>query len=292
MDFVAPGCFGRLSEFEMDYPDDLEGAQALEPILSPIMIRRRVTDVAQDLPDRIDVAQVLQMSVAEVNAYEDVREKILESFNGENATLPMLQKLRMYCTHPLLIDESADKNPVLSSGKYERLCEILEEIILLKEKVILFTSYNRMFEILQDDIPKRFGIEVMAINGSTPTDDRQPIIDRFSDITGTALLVLNPRAAGAGLNITAASRVIHYNLEWNPSLEDQASARAYRRGQTKTVFVYRLYYKDTVEEIINERIDKKRDMFGAAVVGTDGKTENSEDIIRALMISPGGDQNG
>ena len=100
--------------------------------------------------------------------------------------------------------------------------------------------------------------------------------------------MLNPRAAGAGLNITAASRVIHYNLEWNPALEDQASARAYRRGQDKTVFVYRLYYKDTVEEIINERIEKKRDMFGAAVVGVDGETANSEDIMRALMISPGG----
>jgi SNF2 family DNA or RNA helicase len=292
MDFVAPGCFGKLSEFEMDYPDDLEGAQALEPILSPIMIRRRVADVAKDLPERIDVAQVIQMSSEEVNAYEEVREKILENFDGENATLPMIQKLRMFCTHPMLIDDSLKKNPVLSSGKYERLCEILEEISLLNEKVILFTSYNRMFEILQQDIPERFGMRVLAINGSTPPEERQPIIDQFSDIAGTALLVLNPRAAGAGLNITSASRVIHYNLEWNPSLEDQASARAYRRGQTKTVFIYRLYYKDTVEEIINERIDKKRDMFSAAVVGTDGTTENSEDIIRALMISPGGGQNG
>ena len=148
-----------------------------------------------------------------------------------------------------------------------------------------------MFDILQKDIRRRFGIPVMAINGSTPTEDRQSIIDRFSAVLGPALLVLNPRAAGAGLNITAASRVIHYNLEWNPSLEDQASARAYRRGQDKTVFIYRLFYKDTVEEIINERIEKKRSMFDAAVIGTDGSTENSEDIIRALMISPGGRNN-
>ena len=104
------------------------------------------------------------------------------------------------------------------------------------------------------------------LNGSTPTEDRQSIIDRFSAVNGPALLVLNPRAAGVGLNITASSRVIHYNLEWNPSLEDQASARAYRRGQDKTVFVYRLFYKDTVEEIINERIEKKRSMLDAAVI--------------------------
>ena len=80
----------------------------------------------------------------------------------------------------------------------------------------------------------------------------------------------------------------HYNLEWNPSLEDQASARAYRRGQTKTVFIYRLFYRDTVEQVINERIEKKRDMFSAAVIGVDGTEENREDIMRALTLTPGG----
>lgn len=288
MDFIAPGCFGKLSEFEAEFTDDLDGAAKLEPYLTPLMIRRRVSEVAQDLPERIDVPQVLQLTEAEASAYERQREEILESFNGKNASLPMLQKLRMYCTHPSLIDGNDYDDPTVCSGKYERLCELLEEINSLNEKTILFTSYNKMFDILQRDIYKRFGIPVMAINGSTPVEDRQPIIDRFSAAHGPALLVLNPRAAGAGLNITAASHVIHYNLEWNPSLEDQASARAYRRGQDKTVFVYRLYYRDTVEEIINERIEKKRSMFDAAVIGTDGSTENSEDIIRALMISPGG----
>ena len=292
MDFVAPGCFGKLSEFEEEFPDDINGAQALEPILSPIMIRRKVTDVAQDLPERVDVPQVLQMSQDEVLAYEQIRENILASFNGTNATLPMLQKLRMYCTHPLLINNQVSDNPILSSGKYERMCELLEEIVLLDEKAILFTSYNKMFDILQEDIPQRFGISVMTINGSTPAKERQLIVDEFSDITGSALLVLNPRAAGTGLNITEASRVIHYNLEWNPSLEDQATARAYRKGQDKTVFVYRLYYRGTVEEIMNERISKKRDMFSAAVVGTDGNLKNYEDIVRALMISPGGTKDG
>ncbi len=288
LDFIAPGCFGKLSEFEAVYPDDLDGAKALEPILSPVMIRRRVADVARDLPERVDVPQVLQMLPEEVVAYEEIRKRILDSFNGKNVTFLMIQKLRMYCTHPMLLDEEMSGDPVRMSRKYERLCELMEEIVSLGEKAILFTSYNRMFKILQEDISKRFAIRTMAINGSTPMNERQEIIDSFSNITGSALLVLNPRAAGTGLNITAASRVIHYNLEWNPSLEDQASARAYRRGQRKTVFVYRLYYRDTVEQIINERIEKKRDMSEAAVVGTDGSKENSEDIIRALMITPGG----
>ena len=143
-----------------------------------------------------------------------------------------------------------------------------------------------MFDILDEDIPKRYNIPVWKINGNTEVEGRQNIVDTFNGFSGSALLVLNPRAAGTGLNITSANHVIHYNLEWNPALEDQASARAYRRGQQKTVFVYRLYYEDTVEQIVNERIDRKRKMASEAVVGTDGKTENREDIIAALSLSP------
>lgn len=292
MDFIAPGCFGKLSEFRHYYSDDVIGSKMLEPLLSPIMIRRRVAEVAQDLPQRIDVPQALRLLPNEAVLYEAEREKILKDFDGKNATLPMIQKLRMYCTHPGLLKAEKVKNPVIDSSKYERLCELIAEISLLKEKIILFTSYNKMFEILKEDITKRFNIQVMVINGQTPPGKRQSIIDEFSSSDGCALLALNPRAAGAGLNITSASRVIHYNLEWNPALEDQASARSYRRGQTKNVFVYRLFYVGTVEEIVNDRIEKKRKMFDAAVVGVDGSNNNSEDIIRALMISPGGTKDG
>ena len=292
LDFIAPNCFGSLSEFEQQYPDDLEGARKLEPILTPLMIRRRVTEVAQDLPDRVDIPQVLLMSDSEAQIYAQQREQILEEYRGRNPSLHMLQKLRMFCTHPALLDGAEYPDPAVPSGKYARLVELLDEIIATGEKTILFTSYNRMFGILEQDIPRRFGISVLAINGSTPPGDRQPILDAFSAVNGPALLVLNPRAAGAGLNITAASRVIHYTLEWNPALEDQASARAYRRGQDKTVFVYRLYYKDTVEEILNERIEKKRSMAQAAVIGTDGSLDSQEDIVRALMMTPGGVNDG
>lgn len=292
MDFVAPGCLGELSEFEASYSDDIFGAEKLEYVLTPLMIRRRVSEVAQDLPERVDVSQILQMTPQEINRYEEERERIVSEYDGKNVSLPMLQKLRMFCTHPSLLGDMEASDLLTESSKYQRLCELMEEIVSLKEKVILFTSYNKMFEILREDITRRYEIQVLAINGSTPVDERQSIIDAFSQIEGSALLVLNPRAAGAGLNITAASRVIHYNLEWNPALEDQASARAYRRGQNKTVFVYRLYYKDTVEEIINERIDRKREMFRTVIVGVDGNNENSVDIMRALQISPREGKNG
>lgn len=287
MDFVAPGVLGTLSDFNSRYSDDYESAQRIEHILSPIMIRRRVTDVAKDLPDRVDIPEVLCMDAQESLMYESERLRIVDELEGKAATLATLQKLRMYCTHPRLIqEESVYSDPEKYSIKYRRMCEILAEIIAKKEKVILFTSYTGMFNILLSDIPSRFHIPVYAINGATPVEARQPTVDTFSSVNGSALLVLNPRAAGTGLNITAANYVIHYNLEWNPALEDQASARAYRRGQTKTVFVYRLFYANTVEQVVNDRIELKRDLSDTAVIGVSGKQENRNDILNALLLSP------
>lgn len=287
MDFAAPGVLGSLTEFTQQFDDNYESAAKIERILSPLMVRRRVTDVAKDLPDRVDIPEVLLMGTQESLMYEEERQRIIEELGGKAASLATLQKLRMFCTHPSLAQEdllSAD--PEKYSNKYARLCEILAEIVEKKEKVILFTSYTGMFNILLSDIPSRFNIPVFSINGETPVENRQPTVDQFSSCPDSALLVLNPRAAGTGLNITAANYVIHYNLEWNPALEDQASARAYRRGQTKTVFVYRLYYANTVEQIVNERIELKRDLSDIAVIGVSGKQENRDDILNALLLSP------
>ena len=289
LDFISPGFMGTEVEFSALFDDDNRSAVNIEPILSPLMIRRRVSEVARDLPERVDIPVVIQMDEYESLMYEDQRRKIIEELGNKHATLAALQKLRMYCTHPFLIDESASfSDPTRTSSKYSRLCELLSEVISQGDKAILFTSYTKMFEILRSDIPGRLGVPVFEINGETPVQERQPIVDQFGAYAGSALLVLNPRAAGTGLNITAANYVIHYNLEWNPALEDQASARAFRRGQKKTVFVYRLYYADTVEQIVNERIETKRDISELAVVGTKGTHENRDDILAALMMSPQG----
>jgi SNF2 family DNA or RNA helicase len=98
-------------------------------------------------------------------------------------------------------------------------------------------------------------------------------------------LIINPKAGGVGLNITAANHIIHYNLEWNPAVEDQATARAYRRGQSKTVFVYRLFYSNTIEEIINEKIERKRELSNLSIVGNNGNADEY-DLIKAYKISP------
>lgn len=285
-DFVIPGLFGSQAEYNRIISDDIEGADKVEPMLSPIMIRRMVKDVATDLPEKVIIPQPLAMSSVEGQKYEEFRSEAQKSTENGNLNLGVLQKLRMFCTHPMICDDAGAGDYYGASVKYQRLCEIIEEICAREEKVIMFTSYQKMFDILEEDIPKRYNIPVWKINGNTEVEDRQNIVDAFNGFSGSALLVLNPRAAGTGLNITSANHVIHYNLEWNPALEDQASARAYRRGQQKTVFVYRLYYEDTVEQIVNERIERKREMASAAVVGTDGKTENREDIIAALSLSP------
>ena len=287
IDFSMPGILGSIGAFKREYTDDIEGAQRIEPILSSLMLRRRVADVADDLPKKVIISQPLAMSDTEAHMYEAERLKILESCSGVSATLSTLVKLRMFCAHSFLLDRAIRyADPIIFSTKYMRLCEILEEIIANKEKAILFTSFTEMFNILERDISSRFGIPVMCINGSTAVPKRQPIIDAFGTICGSALLVLNPRAAGFGLNITAANHVIHYNLEWNPALEDQATARSFRRGQDKPVFVYRLFYINSVEQYVNDKIDNKRSISNVAVIGTTGEDDNRSDILAALMKSP------
>ena len=287
VDFVLPSFLGNLPTFLKEYPDTLEGADRIEPLLSPIMMRRLVKDVAQDLPEKIEIPIPLIMTQEESEQYERERERIAERIGDGNTMFAELSGLRMYCTHPSLSrQDSTPVDPIQNCTKYDRLCSILEEIKGQNEKVILFTSFVGMCDLLQRDIPARLGIPVRVINGATPVANRQSIIDQFGAAQGCTMLVLNPRAAATGLNITAANHVIHYNLEWNPALEDQASARAYRRGQTKTVFVHRMFYIRTVEEFVNDKIRTKRSMSDAAVVGNIGDVASRQDYLDALTYSP------
>lgn len=287
IDFVQPGLLGSLENYKETITDDVSGGKRIEPILSPLMIRRLVVDVAKDLPEKVVSTQALQMSEFECNEYNKYLSILKSSFDSDKINLGMLQQLRIYCTHPYTLSGMNDfDDPTEVSIKYQRFCEITEEIISREEKIIVFTSYKKMFEIFKKDIPNRFGIQLWTINGETPVAERQQIVDRFNNLSGAAMLILNPKAAGTGLNITGANHVIHYNLEWNPALEDQSSARAYRRGQTKTVFIYRLYYTNTVEQVVNERIERKRDIASSAVVGNDGQSQDRADILKALELIP------
>jgi SNF2 family DNA or RNA helicase len=286
VDFVFPNYLGELNNFNESFDDSYESATLLETLITPIMIRRLVKDVAKDLPDRVDIPQPIEMTHQEALLYEDERKQNVEE-SLKNITLDKIQKLRMFCTHPLVYNkELGNIDPAMISRKYERLCEVLEEIALSNEKAIIFTSFNRMIDIMVKDLSYRFSVPTLYLNGDIEAEERQKTIDKFSQINGSAIIICNPRVAGSGLNITAANHVIHYNLEWNPAVEDQASARAYRRGQEKTVFVHRFYYINTVEEIINERIQNKRILSETAVIGNNGTEQDKKDLIRALSLSP------
>jgi SNF2 family DNA or RNA helicase len=166
------------------------------------------------------------------------------------------------------------------------LGELLEEIFGCGEKVLVFTSFHEMSDILTQCLSRRLAAPVWQIDGRTNVSDRQPIVDRFSETKGASALILNPRAAGTGLNIVAANHVVHFNLEWNPAVEDQASARSHRRGQTRSVTVHRLYYAGTVEEMIANRSQSKRDLARNSVVGSDGSTLDPAGIVEALAFTP------
>jgi hypothetical protein len=284
MDFSVPGFLGSLPGFEQRFADTTAGAAALEPIVSPLMLRRRVADVARDLPERIDIPQAVELSDEAAAEYDAIRARIVAEY-GAAASLVAMTKLRLFCTHPFLVNGGSG-DPLPHSTKYARLLEILEEILSRGEKALIFTSFTEMADILHADLPRRFGVPCTILDGRVDVLERQPVVDAFQNHTGSAVLALNPRAAGVGLNITAANHVIHYNLEWNPAVEDQATARAFRRGQTRPVTVHRLFHARTIEEVIDQRLLRKREIAGAAVIGIEGTADDLADILRAIEMSP------
>lgn len=285
MDFVFPGYLGDTKSFEKLFLNNADGAAQLEPLISPLMLRRRVAEVAQDLPPRIDIPQLLDLDESEAAVYEAERERIYAEY-GSAATLVALTSLRRFCAHPSLMKGDVDTADPMTFTKFRRLDEIVEEIFERGEKVLVFTSFTAMADIIARHVMKRFGAFAGVIDGRLPIEERQPMIDRFGSIRGGAALVLNPKAGGAGLNIVAANHVIHYNPEWNPALEDQASARAHRRGQELPVTVHRLLIADTIEDVVNDRLMRKRTLSNAAIIGIEGKDEDYGDIVAALSCSP------
>lgn len=283
-DFALPGLLGSVSEFRSSFTDELNDASRLGPIVSPILLRRRVKEVAKDLPEKIEIPQAITMSLSLAEAYEELRLNTLAEY-GPAAAMIATGRLRMFCTHPSLVSKAVG-DPALDVHKYIRLLELLNEIFESNQKALVFTTYQGMADLFMRDIPVRWPAGFFRfIDGRVPVTERQPVVDQFYEFNGYGALFLNPKAAGAGLNITAANHVIHYNPEWNPALTDQASARAYRRKQKLPVTIHHLYYADSVEEVMLDRAQFKRGLATEAVIGHDGGIDPSM-IVRALQISP------
>jgi SNF2 family DNA or RNA helicase len=295
VDLAIPGLLGTRDAFLVHYPDDEASALQLASITAPVILRRRVADVAGDLPERRDIDVPLDLGPELAGRYQQVLTDTLERYPTAGPLVATGQ-LQLFCAHPWLQgaapggpdgdDEAAvqrDTAVPLMTPKLERTVALLEEAFLSGRKVLIFALFNRCGDLIREAGRHLPDALWGSINGSTRQEERQRIVDAFSAFEGPACLVLNPKAAGAGLNITAATVVIHYTQAWNPALEAQASARAHRRGQTEPVTIYRLFYEDTVERVMIERSGWRRELGNDAVPIS---TRDAGDLRRALTIHP------
>lgn len=294
VDLAIPRLLGSREEFEAEYPDSEASATELSRLTDPIILCRKVRDVAADLPERIDIDIPMELGDELSRQYAKVLEDTLERYPLAG-NLVATGQLQLFCAHPWLQgsgdpDRDEDTEIIEAAGvplftpKVERTIAILDEAFRSGRKVLLFAIFNRCGEIIHAAANGRLPAAYWgAINGSTAQEDRQKIIDQFTAHDGPGCLVLNPKAAGAGLNITAATIVIHFTQVWNPALEAQASARAHRRGQTEPVYVYRLFYESTVERVMIDRSTWRRGLGHEAVPVS---SRDTADLKRALSIQP------
>lgn len=265
---------GGLEKFKAKYVPkrgvELEQSQIeeIENKVKSIMLRRLKEDVLEQLPDKMDIHKPLRMGESEKNEYEKIEQEIMFSIKHKNNALELISHLRTFTSHPMLLDGS------LASASLSALCNSSAKFnylynLILKtrndEKVLIFANHIKLIEKLKNLFWSAEGIPTFKIDGTVPARERQQVIDAFSKVKGKALMFLNPKTAGMGLNITSANHVIHYSRQWNPALEAQATARVFRNGQKKGCYVYYLYYANSIEEQIHKRLNAKVETSGALI---------------------------
>ena len=228
-------------------------------------------DVAKDLPDKVENIAYCELTDEQKDFYlqvlDSTKEELFKSIeqNGlEKSRLSIfsaLLRLRQICCHPRLYDKENIKN-ITSSGKFEKLKVLLEEIISEGHRILLFSQFVDMLDIIKAWL-EREGIPYEYLTGKTK--DRQGAVERFNSTPSIPIFLISLKAGGTGLNLTGADYVIHYDPWWNPAVEDQATDRAYRIGHTKKVFVYRLITKNTVEEKIQKLKTVKRNLVDSVI---------------------------
>ena len=282
-EIVRPGMLGNFRTFEALIEDYYPDALRLSKYLAPLILRREVRAVMKDLPAIIENNVPIEPTPTFVSFYEEARTGSIEQTEG-NTALALLGRLRQICCYPRLIEPNYnDKH----DAKIIRLLEILTSISELDEdKVIIFSSYTKSLDLLQSIIKRQLGNPyVEVIDGRMNNVNRYQVLDEFAQIKGFAVLCINPQAGGTGLTITSANHVIHFNRQWNPAIEKQATARSYRRGQDKPVFVYKMFYLGTVEEVIHERLQSKEFLATTSLSDAVAEGDNKE-IQKALSMSP------
>lgn len=276
-DFLMPGFLFSMPEFNSRYvtpimeKQDKTVEKRLKLQIYPFILRRMKRDVAKDLPDKVENMAYCEMTPEQRDFYLDIldstKEELFKSIelNGlEKSRMSIfsaLLRLRQICCHPKLYDKE-HKLGVIQSGKFEYLKGMLEQIIEEKHRILLFSQFVDMLDIIKGWLD-RVGIEYEYLSGKTK--DRKKAVDNFNNNPNVKIFLISLKAGGTGLNLTGADYVIHYDPWWNPAVEDQATDRAYRIGQTKKVFVYRLITKNSVEERIQKLKTKKRDLVDSVI---------------------------
>ncbi len=295
--FALPGYLGGGRAFTREYgaPVDRgdEGAAArLRRVIAPFVLRRAKRDpgVAEELPPKIEVRHDCALSAEQAALYEAFVREAMRGIAGaagmarRAAVLTTLLRLKQICDHPSLF--SGDGGELAGrSGKLERLEELLSVILAEGDRALIFTQFATWARRLTAYIGERLSCEALCLDGATPGAERAHLVRRFQEGEGPAVFVLSLKAGGTGLNLTAAQHVFHYDRWWNPAIEEQATDRAYRIGQQRSVQVHRLVVRGTLEERIDELLQRKA-ALARQVVGAGGEawlTELSTDALREIF---------
>ena len=297
-DFINKGYLGSLVDFGKNYSipierfKELTRAQKLKKAISPFMLRRLKTDktIISDLPEKIVLDDYCYLTKPQVALYERILKESMENIaksdskmNRRGAIFKLITNLKQVCNHPYHYLKYGDMS-ANASGKTQKLMDILRNIVDNNEKVLVFTQYKEMGTILENIIAQEFNQNPLFFHGSLNVKQREEIIKKFQEDLEDKIMILSLKAGGLGLNLTSASNVIHYDLWWNPAVEDQATDRTYRIGQDKNVMIHRFITLSTFEEKIDKIIKDKRELANAAVFeGEKTITELSDDEIYEIF---------
>ncbi|MGW1001827.1 SNF2-related protein [Streptomyces sp. NPDC002520] len=296
LDWATPGLLGPLTAFRDRYgraaeraargseaEADAAAAGRLGRLIRPFVLRRRKSDpgIAPELPPKTETDHPVRLTREQTVLYEaQVRESMDEIRNAQGITrhalvLKLLTALKQICNHPgHYLKEDTAARLTGRSGKLELLDELIDVLLAENASVLVFTQYTRMARMLEAHLARR-GVRTLLLHGGTPVHRREEMVDAFQR-GEVPVFLLSLKAAGTGLNLTRASHVVHYDRWWNPAVEDQATDRAYRIGQTQPVQVHRLITEGTVEERIAQLISSKRDLADSVLGGNRGEAAISD----------------
>ncbi len=297
LDWTTPGLLGSMADFRRVWAKPVESgkdpaaAERLSRLVRPFLLRRRKSDpgIAPELPAKTETDRPVTLTAEQAALYEaTVRELMAEIAGSEGIArrgriVKLLTGLKQICNHPAqYLKEPSDAVLDGRSGKLELLDELLGTIIAEDGAVLVFTQYVAMARLLERHLAQR-GIGTQLLHGGTPVPKREDLVRRFQ-AGEVPVFLLSLKAAGTGLNLTRADHVVHYDRWWNPAVEDQATDRAYRIGQTRPVQVHRLIAEGTVEDRIAAMLREKRALTDAVLAGGEAALTELSDAELADLV--------